>query len=102
VAGKGLFATRQLTPEGAQPVAGGAVVKPRKSGNLDLFKCADLGLRLAVALGLGAYGGHKLDQWLHIEPFGLVGGCFLGLAVGLTHVIMTVNALSSEGGDDAP
>jgi F0F1-type ATP synthase assembly protein I len=85
-----------------QPVAGGAVVKPRKSGNLDLFKCADLGLRLAVALGLGAFGGHKLDQWLHIEPFGLVGGCFLGLAIGLTHVIMTVNALSSEGGDDAP
>lgn len=78
------------------------MVKPRKRGNLDLYKCADLGLRLAVALGFGAFGGYKLDQWLHIEPFGLVGGSLLGLAVGMTHVIMTVNALSSGGGDESP
>ena len=79
------------------------MVKPRKRGNLNLFKCADLGLRLALALGFGAYGGHKLDQWLQIEPFGLVGGSLLGLAVGMTHVIWTVNALSrSDGEGDEP
>ena len=78
------------------------MTEPRKRGDLDLLKCADLGLRLAVALGLGAYGGYKLDQWLHIEPFGLLGGCFLGLAVGMTHVIMTVNALMAEGRDEPP
>jgi F0F1-type ATP synthase assembly protein I len=79
------------------------VAEPRKRGDLDLLKCADLGLRLAVAIGAGAYGGHRLDQWLQIEPFGLVGGCMLGLAVGMTHVILTVNALSRpKGGGDEP
>ena len=67
----------------------------RKRGDLDLFKCADLGLRLAAAVGLGAFGGYKLDQWLAIGPFGLIGGCMLGLALGMTHVIMTVSALTA-------
>jgi len=79
------------------------LAEPGKRGDLDLLKCADLGLRLAATLGLGAYGGHKLDQWLAIGPFGLIGGSLLGLAVGMTHVIITVNALSRpKGGGDEP
>ena len=76
---------------------------PRKRANLDIWKCSDLGLRLAIALVAGAYGGYKLDQWLAIEPFGLVGGCMLGLAAGMTSVIRTVASLSRpRDADDEP
>lgn len=76
----------------------------RKGRHLDIWKCSGLGLQLAAALVVGAYGGYKLDQWLAIEPFGLVGGCMLGLAAGMTNVIRTVSSLSrpEDPGDDPP
>ena len=76
------------------------MAEPRKRGNLDLTKCADLGLRMAVALLLGAYGGYELDQWLQIEPFGLMAGCLLGLALGMVIVIRTVTSLQDEDRHD--
>jgi F0F1-type ATP synthase assembly protein I len=76
------------------------VPEPRKTGNLDVWKCADLGLRLFVALGLGAFGGYKLDQWLESSPIGLVAGCLLGLAVGMFTIVRTVFALQEKGPGD--
>jgi len=78
------------------------MTEPRRTGNLDVWKCADLGLRLAVALGLGAYGGYRFDLWLDSKPLGIVIGCLLGLAVGMTIVIRTVDALQRQGSDDDP
>lgn len=76
------------------------MAEPRKRGSLNLSKSADLGLRMAVALMLGAYAGYKLDQWLRIEPFGLVAGCLLGLALGMVIVIRAVASLQAEDRDD--
>jgi F0F1-type ATP synthase assembly protein I len=76
------------------------MTEPRAGGNLNVWKCADLGLRLAVALGLGAYGGYRFDLWLDSTPLGIVFGCLLGLAVGMTHVVLAVNALQRQGPDD--
>jgi F0F1-type ATP synthase assembly protein I len=78
------------------------MTEPRKTGNLDVWKCADLGLRLALTLGLGAYAGYRLDRWLDSSPLGIVFGCLAGLGVGMTVVVRTVNALQRRGSDDEP
>ncbi len=64
--------------------------KPRRTRNLDLFRCADLGLRLGVAVALGTWGGHRLDQWLDCSPIGLIAGSLAGLSLGMATVIRTV------------
>jgi F0F1-type ATP synthase assembly protein I len=76
------------------------MTEPRRTTNLDVWKCADLGLRLAVALGLGAYGGYRFDSWLDSKPLGILIGCMLGLAIGMTMVVRTVSALQQQGPDD--
>ena len=73
---------------------------PRKKNDLDVWKCASLGLELAVALGLGAFAGHLTDQWLHTQPLLLVIGCLLGLAAGTWRIVRTVSDLQARGGDD--
>ena len=76
------------------------MAEPRRRTDLDVWKCADLGLRLAVALGLGAYGGYRFDLWLDSKPLGIVFGCLAGLAIGMTIVVRRVDALQRRGRDD--
>jgi F0F1-type ATP synthase assembly protein I len=75
---------------------------PRTSNNFDLAQGAYLGTTLAVVLGLFAYAGYRIDQWLDSFPIGLIAGCLLGLAGGMAHVVRKVSELQARGRQDGP
>ena len=75
---------------------------PRTKKTFDLAQGASLGLTLAGTLCLFAYLGYWIDQWLHCSPIGLIAGCLVGLAAGMTWVIRKVDAISKEQGPDEP
>ena len=75
---------------------------PRTKKNFDLAQGASLGLTLAGSLCLFGYLGYRIDLWLQTAfPIGLIAGCLVGLAGGMTYVIRKVNQLSA-GPPDAP
>ena len=41
---------------------------------------AGFGIQYAVTIGIFAFGGFKLDEWLGTEPFGLLIAVFAGFA----------------------
>lgn len=51
---------------------------------------SDIGLRFALAIGLGGYGGYWLDNKLSISPFGLISGIMFGAAAGFIGLYRTV------------
>ena len=51
-----------------------------------------LGATHAAAIGIGAMGGRKVDDYLSLEkPLGTACGALLGLATGLWTVIKNIN-----------
>ena len=62
-------------------------MKPKPSVNKTL-KFMGLGTTLAVTIGLGAFGGRKLDNYWGLEkPLCTAFGSILGLAIGMWSVI---------------
>jgi len=62
----------------------------RKPQDLGLRRFADLGLRMAAAILLFTYLGHRLDEWLDTRPVFLLVLGFLGLAGGMASVYYTI------------
>jgi F0F1-type ATP synthase assembly protein I len=54
-------------------------------------------LSIGVLSGFGAWGGFQLDQHFHSSPWLAVGLALLGMALGLTRMVM--QALVSEKGE---
>jgi F0F1-type ATP synthase assembly protein I len=75
---------------------------PRNKKSFDLAQGASLGLTLAGTLCLFAYLGYRIDQWLQCSPIGLIAGCLVGLAAGMTWVIRKVSDISEESNRDEP
>lgn len=48
------------------------------------------GLTFAVTIGLFAYGGYLLDNWLETSPAFLIVGVFLGGVGGFIHLVRVV------------
>ena len=62
-------------------------MKPKRSANKTL-RFVGLGTTLAAAIGLGAFGGRKLDGYWGLEkPLCTAFGSILGLATGMWSVI---------------
>jgi F0F1-type ATP synthase assembly protein I len=75
---------------------------PRTKQNFDLTQAASLGITLAAVMCLFAYLGYRIDLWLQSSPIGLIAGCLVGLAAGMTYVIRKVSEISRGGGPDEP
>jgi F0F1-type ATP synthase assembly protein I len=75
---------------------------PRNKKSFDLAQGASLGLTLAGTLCVFAYLGYRIDLWLHCSPIGLIAGCLVGLAAGMTWVIRKVSDISEESNRDEP
>lgn len=43
---------------------------------------------------VGVVGGHYLDRWLHIAPWGTVGLSFIGIGVGFYGMMLALNDLN--------
>lgn len=56
------------------------------------------GFSFAAIVGLMAYGGYKLDEWLGTAPWLLVACAMAGVAVATWDLIRTVNALEDGRG----
>ncbi|MCG3120870.1 MAG: hypothetical protein ALAOOOJD_03765 [bacterium] len=51
---------------------------------------SDVGLRFALAMVIGGYGGYWLDNKLSLSPIGLIGGIMLGATAGFISLYRTV------------
>jgi ATP synthase protein I len=60
----------------------------------------DLGLQLAVAFGLGFFGGWWLDGKLHTKPILAILGLFLGAAAGFLNIYRAVYPVKDRKKDD--
>ena len=49
-----------------------------------------LGISLLVNILVGGFGGHVIDGWLGTAPWGLLTGCFVGVAAGFWSVYKRV------------
>ncbi len=47
------------------------------------------GLSMTVCIGLFAYGGHLLDEFLGLSPWCLIVGTLAGAAVSFFHLVST-------------
>ena len=67
---------------------------PQRSSRLETMRTvanySTLGIALAFTVGLGAWGGYKLDAHFGTEPWLLLLGAVLGITVGLYHFLATV------------
>jgi F0F1-type ATP synthase assembly protein I len=45
-------------------------------------------LATAALVGLGVWGGAKLDEWLHCAPWLTIGLALLGVGLGLARMVM--------------
>ena len=68
-------------------------------GAQDQLQIASLGTEFALTEILGAVAGYWLDKKLGTLPWCLVGGVFLGFALGLWRVIDVARAANKEGKD---
>lgn len=57
-------------------------------------KHAGFGIQYAITIGIFAFGGFKLDEWLGTEPFGLLIAVFAGF-IGAT--VSLVKKLPTSG-----
>ena len=46
-------------------------------------KYSGLGIQMILILGLFTYGGYRLDEYLHSDPWGTVVGSLLGVGLAL-------------------
>lgn len=58
-----------------------------------------VGVELIVPILVGLYLGYRLDDWLEIGPFGLVGGAVLGIVTGFVQFFRSVLPPRGRGGD---
>lgn len=49
-----------------------------------------IGTELAITVLLGFYGGRALDNWLDTEPWFLVAGVLVGVALGIFGIVQTL------------
>ena len=70
------------------PSSGGPPISPRK--------LTGIGLEMVVPIVLFIYVGHRLDLWLESEPWFMVGGALIGIAVGFYSLY---RAVASPGND---
>ena len=57
-----------------------------------------VGVELIVPILVGMYIGHRLDGWLEIAPWGLVGGAVLGILTGFVQFFRSVLPPRERGG----
>lgn len=60
---------------------------------------SDVGLRFALAIALGGYGGYWLDSKLSISPLALICGIMLGATAGFISLYRTV--MKTEAPDES-
>ena len=60
----------------------------RRSVGRTILVHVGTGFELIVPVLLGVFGGHKLDDWLDTEPWFLIGGSLLGMAVGFVNSLL--------------
>ena len=63
---------------------------PGTGGGLSPMRFVGVGVELIVPILVGMYVGHRLDGWLEIEPWGLVGGAVLGILTGFVQFFRSV------------
>jgi F0F1-type ATP synthase assembly protein I len=68
----------------------------RSSATGDLARYSGLGLAFAATLGVFALAGHWLDGRLGTSPWLLIGGVFLGFALGLRSLVHKVPPASGR------
>ena len=56
-----------------------------------IMKYTSLGSQLLVMLGLGVWGGLKLDQWIHVKALFVILLPVIALAYSLWKLIRTLN-----------
>jgi len=66
------------------------------SATRDLARYSGLGLAFAATLGLFALAGRWLDGWAGTSPWFLIGGVFLGFALGLRSLVHKVPPASAR------
>ena len=55
------------------------------------MRFAGLGSTLAAAIGLGAFGGRQIDDYLQLnKPLGTAAGALFGLALGMWSVLRNI------------
>jgi F0F1-type ATP synthase assembly protein I len=57
----------------------------------DLGKFAGLGIQYAATLGIFAFGGFKMDEWLDTKPIFLLLAVFLGFVGGTLSLVKKVS-----------
>ena len=60
-----------------------------------------LGIQLGITVVLFALGGYWLDGQYGTSPFGVAGGAFLGISIGLYHFIRATIRTERQDDDDA-
>lgn len=83
-----------------------------KSALGDWSKHAGFGIQYAVTIGIFAFGGFKLDEWLGTEPFGLLIAVFAGFAGATVSLVKKLptsgppvkskSSTESKPGDEPP
>ncbi|PCJ81934.1 MAG: hypothetical protein COA49_02935 [Bacteroidetes bacterium] len=71
--------------------------KPKFNSKVKISKTAlrfaGLGTTLAASIGLGAFGGRKLDEYMGAEkPLGTAAGALIGLGVGMWSVLRNIQS----------
>lgn len=64
---------------------------PRSKATKTAMRFAGLGTTLAAAIGLGAFGGRQIDDYLQLnKPLGTAAGALFGLALGMWSVLRNI------------
>jgi len=71
-----------------------------KKGTSAVMAYAGLGFEVTVPIVLFILAGYKLDGWLDSQPWFLLSGALLGIAVGFYNLFRRVHALVKGGSDD--
>lgn len=56
-----------------------------------------IGIDIAIGTYVGVWLGKKVDAYLHSAPWGLVGGVFVGMALGLLAAVPVIKRLIGDG-----
>lgn len=55
-----------------------------------------VGIQFATTVVLCAWLGYKADEWLNIQPFGVLFGIFFGIFAAMYNLIKTVDSLKKK------
>lgn len=55
-----------------------------------------VGIQFTVTVLFCTWLGHKMDEWLNIEPFGVLFGIFFGIFAAMYNLIKTVDSLKKK------